>query len=332
MSIKNIGSPRHNKPKGSSKIQWTGSTWNPVHGCKPVSPGCANCYAEPMTARLEAMGQKDYAGLTKPGTGRKLRVWTGKFREAPEALGKPLHWKAPRTIFVNSMSDLFGEGVSDEFIAEVFGVMAATLQHTYQVLTKRAERLVGWERWLSGDGVAARVSKLLGAARTLGPQRLPPSVPLCAAWPLPNVWLGVSVEDRKHGLPRIDELRKVPAAVRFLSIEPLFEDIGEIDLTGIHWVIVGGESGPSARPFRMEWARRILAQCRRAQVPFFLKQAGSYPQWGGVSLPGEEWPAGTKMTDDGRGGFRVHLRDKKGGDPAEWPADLRVREMPARAM
>jgi protein gp37 len=291
-----------------SDIEWTEKTWNPVAGCKKISPGCKNCYAETMTGRLEAMGDAGYSGLTKLGADGKRRLFTGEFRERPDRLDVPLKRKKPTTWFVNSMSDLFGEGVSDEFIAAVFGVMAATPQHTYQVLTKRAGRMCEWNEWIrDGSRVAFPVTS---------PGRIHfPSIP--CRWfarshfvgyrgttdcftridecptredPLPNVHIGVSVEDRKHGLPRIDELRKVPAAVRFLSIEPLLEDLGDIDLTGIHWVIVGGESGHNARPMHPDWVRSIRDQCRRAKVPFFFKQ------WGGViksrtgrELDGRTW-------------------------------------------
>jgi protein gp37 len=265
-----------------SKIEWTGKTWNPVGGCKPISPGCANCYAEVMTGRLEAMGQASYAGLTRPGMGRKLRMFTGEFREFPDKLDVPLRRKVPTTYFVNSMSDLFGEGVSDEYIAAVFGVMAACPQHTFQVLTKRAERLDLFTP-AAGPWIAmALSSQLLGDINKLSREQFEriKRTPL----PLPNVHLGVSVEDRKHGLPRINELRKVPAVVRFLSIEPLLEDLGTIDLTGIHWVIVGGESGHNARPMHPDWVRSIRDQCVASGVPFFFKQWGEWEPCG-VNAP-----------------------------------------------
>ena len=314
----------------ATDIEWVqgpngerGETWNPVRGCKAVSPGCARCYSEPMTARLEAMGHAGYAGLTKIGTGPKRRVWTGEFREVPEMLDRPLKWKKPRTIFVNSMSDLFGEGVSDEFIAAVFGVMAATERHTYQVLTKRAARLPKWMEWIAEQGrelvdavgeepgpntsaTGSACVMLYNDTRKIK-DWLPAAAYNRAPWPLPNVHIGVSVEDRKHGLQRIDELRKIPAALRWLSIEPLLEDLGEINLDGIGWVVVGGESGPGARPFDLAWARSIVTQCRAASVPCFVKQMGANP-----------WDSGVE----------VSLASRKGKDTYEWPPDLRIREMP----
>lgn len=217
-----------------SAIEWTDATWNPVRGCVKVSPGCKHCYAETFAERWRGLPNHPY------GQGFDLRL-------VPEKLEEPLRWRQPRRIFVNSMSDLFQAGVPDSFVRRVFDVMNLAPRHTYQILTKRAERMRE----------------------------------LCSAMPLelvrqPQIWLGVSVEDRKYGLPRIDVLRDVPAAVRFLSIEPLLEDLGLIDLRGIDWVIVGGESGPGARPMAAEWVLSILAQCQSARVPFFFKQ------WGGV--------------------------------------------------
>jgi protein gp37 len=205
-----------------------------VRGCTKVSPGCAHCYAETFAERFRGVPGHPFE------FGFDLRL-------VPEKLGDPLRWRAPRMIFVNSMSDLFHENVPDEYIVAVARVMARANWHTYQVLTKRAERLADL---LRGDlGFAARC---------------------------PNIWWGVSVEDRKYGLPRIHHLRGAPARVRFLSIEPLLEDVGRVNLRGIAWVIVGGESGAGARPMAPEWVRSIRDQCRAAGVPFFFKQ------WGGV--------------------------------------------------
>lgn len=239
-------------------IEWTGRTWNPITGCTKVSPGCKNCYAERMANRLQAMGQRNY----KNGFELTLQ---------PHMLALPLRWKKPQTIFVNSMSDLFHERVSDDYIAAVFGVMGACPQHTFQVLTKRAERLPEWFEWLhSGYGYRWEINE---AVRRFVPGRadvaifptqnhgMVPDRP----WPLPNVWIGVSVEDRKYGLPRIDHLRRTPAAVRFLSIEPLLEDPGELDLDSIDWVIVGCESGPGARHAPLEWVRSVREQVMAAR-------------------------------------------------------------------
>jgi len=226
-----------------SAIEWTGSTWNPVTGCVKVSPGCKNCYAERMAKRLKAMGQPNYA------TGFTLAMH-------PHVLDLPLTWKKPQTIFVNSMSDLFLEGVPTAFIQQVFDVMRRSHWHTFQILTKRSERLA-----------------------TLA-HALP--------WPR-NVWMGVTVENADY-TDRIDDLRMTGAAVKFLSLEPLLGPIPHLNLAGIDWVIVGGESGPGARPIREEWVVEIKEQCLRAGVPFFFKQ------WGGVQkkkagreLQGEVW-------------------------------------------
>lgn len=217
-----------------SKIEWTDATWNPVRGCTKVSPGCAHCYAEAFAERFRGVSGHPYE------RGFDLRL-------VPEKLFEPLGWKRPKMIFVNSMSDLFHEGVPDDYIVRVARVMQHASWHTYQVLTKRAERM----------------AKLLNTklAFVAGKQ---------------NIWWGVSVENRRIGLPRIGQLRNAQVAVRFLSIEPLLEPLGKIDLRGISWVIVGGESGPAARPMLQQWVTSIRDQCRGANVAFFFKQ------WGGV--------------------------------------------------
>jgi len=226
-----------------SGIEWTESTWNPVTGCTKISPGCQRCYAERMAIRLQAMGQPNYERGFKVSLQERM-------------LELPLSWKKPQAIFVNSMSDLFHKEVPDAFIRRVFDVMSRASWHTFQVLTKRAERM-----------------KSLG--QHLG-------------WP-ENVWAGASVESRKY-LERIECLRTVPARIRFISFEPLLEPLGEIDLTTIDWVIVGGESGPGARPMEPSWVVEIREQCLAAGVPFFFKQ------WGGVNkkkagrlLDGRTW-------------------------------------------
>lgn len=217
-----------------SHIEWTDATWNPVRGCSKVSPGCKHCYAAVFAERWRGIPDHPY------GQGFDLRL-------VPDKMFDPLLWARSRTVFVNSMSDLFQEGVPDEFVSEVFGVMRLADWHVYQVLTKRADRM---------RQLVSRKHRYLKS--------------------LEHVWLGVSVEDRRFGLPRIEHLRKTPASVRFLSVEPLLEDLGELDLTRIDWVIVGGESGPGARPMKASWVRSIRAQCRKSGVPFFFKQ------WGGV--------------------------------------------------
>lgn len=305
-------------------IEWTGRTWNPVRGCSLVSPGCTNCYAMKLAHRFSGAG-KPYEGLTRKRVSLGP-VWTGEVRTVPDALGEPLSWRAPTTVFVNSMSDLFHEDVPDGFIDDVFGVMSAceflgrdaTPGHTFQVLTKRAEAM---RKYLSVDRriVWARAAALHGGGIN------PDGVYDAAAFrsgPMPHVHLGVSVEDRKHGLPRIEHLRATPAALRFLSVEPLLEDLGDLDLSGIGWVIVGGESGPHARKCDLGWIRRVVAQCSEQQVPCFVKQLGARPcgEWGpGRTPPTHYHPA---RRDE------WILNDAKGGDLSEWPEALRVREMP----
>lgn len=281
-------------------ISWTDATWNPVRGCSRVSEGCRNCYAEFQAARIVRMGRgkpTPYDGLVRFAVAPR---WTGQVVFDPAKLAEPLRWRKPRRIFVNSMSDLFHEHLTNGQIAAVFGVMAATPRHTFQILTKRAKRMREWFEWLD-ERVEADAAKWSGrdcsvdihtaqeqcavfscwdeAVRHLGSGS--PNVARATGiiagddtpkWPLPNVWLGVSVEDRKHGVPRIDELREIPAAVRMLSCEPLLEDLGTLDLTGISMVIVGAESGPGARPMDAAWARSLRDQCRAARVAFFVKQ------------------------------------------------------------
>ncbi|WGD51612.1 DUF5131 family protein [Bradyrhizobium sp. CB1650] len=223
-----------------TSIEWTDATWNPVAGCTILSPGCTNCYAMRMAARLEAMGMQKYRGLTRK-SGRRA-VWTGRIRLDRSALSTPLRWRKPRRIFVNSMSDLFHEDVPQSFVAEVWAVMGSTPWHTYQILTKRPDRM----------------AQLTRCFPVLG-----------------NVWLGTSVENADY-LSRIDDLRSVGATVRFISFEPLLGSVGAPNLQGIDWAIVGGESGPRSRPMLEEWVAEIETACRRSKTAFFFKQ------WGGV--------------------------------------------------
>lgn len=225
----------------NSSIEWTEATWNPVVGCTIISPGCTNCYAMRMARRLEAMGQPKYAGTTRMSGGRPK--WNGTIRLDEKSLALPATWKTGRMIFVNSMSDLFHEGVPLPFIRRVFKAMAASPQHTYQILTKRGDRL----------------------------EEISPELD----WP-ENVWMGVSVENADY-LFRIDHLRRTGAAVKFLSLEPLLGPLDDLNLAGIGWVIAGGESGPGARPMDPEWVRSIRDQCRLSGVAFHFKQ------WGGVN-------------------------------------------------
>ena len=217
-----------------STIEWTDATWNPVRGCTKISPGCTHCYAETFAERFRGVPGHPYE------QGFDLRL-------VPEKLIEPLRWAASRTVFVNSMSDLFHERVPDAYVRAVADVMKTANWHTFQVLTKRSERM----RDLLN-------TQLMDAAQ-------------CS-----HIWWGVSVENRRFGVPRIEHLRAANAKVRFLSIEPLLEDIGELDLGGIDWVIVGGESGPGARPISKDWVTNIRDQCSRARIEFFFKQ------WGGV--------------------------------------------------
>jgi protein gp37 len=240
----------------ASKIEWTDVTWNPVAGCTIESAGCSNCYAMRMASRLAAMRNEKYAGLTRKSGGRA--VWTGKIALDAKSLGAPYKWRKPRKVFVNSMSDLFHPSVPDEFIARVWRVMAETPQHTYQVLTKRP----------------ARMRELL-------------SDPSCNA--APNIWIGTSVEDAAV-LHRIEDLRAIRGFIRFISFEPLIGPVGDVDLTDIDWAIVGGESGPRARPIEAYWVQQIENRCRAHGTAFFFKQWGGVtPKSGGRDLDGREW-------------------------------------------
>jgi protein gp37 len=265
----------------NSKIAWTEATWNPVIGCSHASPGCAHCYAERMAHRLGLMGQERYRGLTRDGR------WTGEVRCVPEVLDQPLHWRKPRRVFVCSMGDLFHESVPFEFIDRVFKVMQTASHHTFQVLTKRPERM--------REFLTSLVSVPWGGFE-FGVS--------CGR----NIWVGTTCEDQQRADERLIHLRDTPAAVRFVSYEPA---IGPWDprrayagnmnvnaLQWLDWVIVGGESGPGARPMQLEWARSVVEQCKAADVACFVKQ--------------------------------LHLDGRLSKDPDEWPEDLRVREMPGR--
>ena len=328
-------------------IAWSDETWNPVRGCSRVSEGCRNCYAETMAARFSGVGQP-YEGLAKmtPSGPR----WTGEVRLVSEHLADPLRWKRPQRVFVNSMSDLFHEKLPDEVIAAVFGIMSAASEHTFQVLTKRAARMVEWFKWAASEAarrahidaahfctkLAAEELRESGETKIRGIQ--------AGRWPLPNVWIGVSAEDQATADERIPLLLQCPAAVRWVSYEPA---LGPVDFDGdayswrgwlrgwhcepqhargcdgscasgccpeptqvqnerLDWIVVGGESGPGARPFDLAWARQTIAQCKAAGVPVFVKQLGA------------------------KHGLVWKLKDRKGGDMAEWPDDLRIREFPRK--
>jgi protein gp37 len=394
----------------SSNIEWTEATWNPVVGCRPVSPGCLNCYAARMARRLEAMGRPEYApivtatdtrsvsqiqrednlsyasALRKKQSGETIRiaevrggrpVFTGLVRMVPDRLTDPLHWRKPRRVLVNSMSDLFHEAVPFEFINQVFSVMALAPQHTFQVLTKRPERMAEYLSQLQAAAdahVQSTVKKEFtpvdvirfrwAMARRLGGpasgwQTVGPVVPHDIPWPLPNVWLGASVENQATADARIPHLLRCPAAVRFISAEPLLEEVDvrpylhrashrvcpkclfasnlADDTTcpndgeklrrdiALDWVIVGGESGPGARPCRIAWIRSIVRQCEAAGVPVFVKQLGSKPE--GDPTPPPIYNPETGVTRH-RVMQVVDIRSRKGSDPSEWPKDIDKRQMP----
>lgn len=301
-----------------TKIEWSEATWNPITGCSFVSPGCANCYAQEL-AGTRLREHPSRAGLTKLANGRP--VWTGEVRLNSEWLGQPLRWWRSRMVFVCAHGDLFHENVPDEWLDKVFAVMALAQQHTFQVLTKRADRMRAYIRDQAyrapslPDTVCEQMGKLAGRdPRHRGSSDRP-------GWPLPNVWLGVSVEDQQRADERIPMLLDIPAAVRWISAEPLlglvelrpswidrrFAELGATVDPTLDWVVVGGESGKRARSMDMAWARRLVDLCQSFGVAVFVKQLGG-------------------LTIDGP--VQQLWHDPKGGDPAEWPEDLRVREWP----
>lgn|SRR3990167_11210555 len=340
----------------ASNIEWTEETWNPLAGCSIVSPGCHNCYAATMANRLQAMGQDKYRSTTDE------HGWTGRINLDEASLALPLKWKKPRTVFVNSMSDLFHENVPELFIDKTFAVMALANQHTFQVLTKRADRMAEYilgltdpERLrrimnlnVAGEEHRAGAYSLSSLAHRSNPAPFQPRTQFLA--PFRNIWLGVSVEDQKRADERIPHLLRCPAIVRFLSCEPLLETIEFSDVTkrsdaitqlgkqaliGIHWVIVGGESGPGARPCKVSAVRSIIEQCRAAGVACFVKQFGARIllsndagcEWGrdGDVLSWED----TEQVKRFQGDLEIaRLEDRKGGDPSEWPEWARVRQFP----
>lgn len=366
-----------------SKIEWTDTTWNVTAGCNAKSPGCKNCYAELMAKRLQAMARADMAaGKKSDGKSVYLPVigengrWSGSVTpiDNRERLHEPFTWRKPRMVFVNSMSDLFwgddddlrfarNNGIRDpqpipfEFIDKVVAVAALCPQHKCQLLTKRTARMAeyfkelyagkrevcGWIAHKSGWESAGFLSLCFATILKDGV--------------IPNLWLGTSIENQQTADERIPHLLQVPAAVRFLSAEPL---LGPVDLNlksdaskhwdgqsfrqssldmqaadkrgrNIHWVIIGGESGPGARPCNVDWIRGIVDQCKAAGVPCFVKQLGGYAVWDGCGLVANNPNCDvTNFTEsiDGRYFNRLLLSNKKGGDPAEWPEDLRVRQWP----
>jgi protein gp37 len=334
---------------GDTKIEWTDRTWNPVRGCSRVSPGCDHCYAMGQAHRFDTVSEKSpYHGLT---TIRRGKVdWTGVARFIPEQLGAPLRWRKPQRIFVNSMSDLFHESLSNEEIAAVFGVMAGCPQHTFQVLTKRPKRATEWFKWIAteehqdGGPGAATVCGIQAANYGASVDYLG----LRDAWPLPNVHLGVSAEDQETYNARVPVLvHQCPAALHWVSLEP---QLGPIKLRGtghlhLGWVVQGGESGPGARPFDVAWAHSMLDECAESGIPYFMKQLGAKAidstlrdvfGYGYVHYTGT--PDDPRVIEaQKRHDYRVVPHDvsrllardrRKGGDTSEWPEALRVRQFP----
>jgi protein gp37 len=318
-----------------SSIQWTESTWNPTRGCTKIAQGCKNCYAATFAERFRGVPGHPYELGFDP-------------RTAPDKLTEPLKWKKPRRIFVDSMSDVFHEAFSFEYIAAVFGIMAACPRHTFQILTKRPERAVEFFTWLTAEAEGGwafyadprrpeHAHENVVCMEYLGRSIVPDGRgglafmrDVSPGWPLPNVWIGTSIANQPDADRNIRHLLRIPAAVRFVSAEPL---LGPVDFDAVDpgrsfyptldWVIVGGESGPGARPCNVEWIRSIVAQCRAADVPVFVKQLGAKPI---LPMDGESWFDGRNFHD---GAVMLRPRDKKGGDMAEWPTDLRIREYPA---
>lgn len=379
-----------------SDIQWCDSTWNPTAGCSPKSPGCAHCYAETMSRRQQAMAQADAKAGRDPGKKRfYLDVignngrWNGRVNTVEEALTIPLGWKKPRKIFVNSMSDLFWgepddlvfarrhrvehpEPVPFEFIDKVFAVMALCPQHTFQILTKRPKRMAEYmnrmpSKWSSLDPQAYsrnhsdELYRIAGAAKRMIENGDSWELD---RWPLPNVWLGTSTENQKTADERIPWLLKCPAAVRFISAEPLlgpvnpfnscpachgegsFQDSTEGGIwvrcdcranMGLHWVITGGESGSGARPCDVAWIRSIVRQCKEAGTACFVKQLGAIPT---IQCPYCKRTVGKVPSGFTDYCCKEHkqfiadlekVKDSKGGNMSEWPEDLRVRQMPGES-
>ena len=316
----------------TTKIGWTDATWNPTRGCSRVSAGCENCYAERVASRFGQKQDSPYYGLTVHGSSGPR--WTGVIKLASHVLLEPLRWREPRSIFVNSMSDLFHEGIPDRFIDVVFAVMALADRHRFQILTKRPERMRSYvadarPRVLAAMvEVGAKVEREWSKAQLLACYAATmPQHEARETWPIRNVWLGVSAEDQWAADARIPILLETPAALRFVSVEPMLGPIEMEDyLTAVdpcpgwpngrpplEWVIVGGESGPRARQFDLGWASRVQADCKASGVPFFMKQLGAFPT----------------RVHEGLGVIPVPISDRKGEDQSDWPLGLRVQEIPA---
>jgi protein gp37 len=340
----------------STEIEWTDATWSVTKGCTILSEGCRSCYAMKFAHRFSGPGGR-YEGLTVLGNHGPR--WNGKVELLHGNLDKPLYWKKPRKIFVNSMSDLFHEKIPNEYIAAVFGVMAAAPQHTFQVLTKRAARMREWFEWLPSHYSGPRTVPPWATAELHSLLAAAPE----AEWPLPNVHLGVSAENQETADERIPLLLQCPAAVRWVSAEPLLEHIdlnraawgegkphqaleiqarmvtpnadeawrlGFTPLRALDWIVAGGESGPGARTCDVDWIRLIVEQCKAAGTPCFVKQLGTRPlartRW---DMSDEQFrvndAAGWTEHD---GPILLHLSKRKGGDINEFPDDLKVRQFP----
>lgn len=313
----------------NTPIEWTDTTWNPTKGCSRISPGCKKCYAEKIAGRFSGEGKTFHGfAIMKDHEAH----WTGKVELIESKVMEPLHWRKPRRVFVNSMSDLFHENLPYPDILHVFQTMAKCQRHIFQILTKREAKMrellslfwwrnLGYSPAMGGDHWV----KVIAGEQRPGDQNF-----------LPNVHLGVSIENQATADARIPQLLQTPAALRFISYEPALEAVNfepwlpspsyssgnrtSKGLQGLDWVIIGGESGPGARPFNLEWARTTIRQCKAAGVPVFLKQIGSNP----VHSPYRGGWDAPKLVP-------YPVKDKKGGDMAEWPADLRVREFPKAA-
>lgn len=307
-----------------TKIEWTDWTWNPVRGCSRVSPGCENCYAERQARRFDRPGAWAH-GLTVMRGGRP--GWSGKVVLVPEILDEPLRKRTPRRVFVCSGADLFHEKVPFEYLASVHAVMAAASQHTFQVLTKHPERAVEFQEHVRrlAEGRTTPLTACVYEAQKICPHEKLRRVEDYWTWPIPNVGVGVSVEDQARADQRIPVLRQIEAAWRFLSCEPLLERV-ELDLEGIDWVIVGGESGPLARPCALEWIFEIVEACRAANVPCFVKQLGAVcvsEERAADTVEEAREMLGPNKND--RWLWCAGFADPAGRDPGEWPEELCVR-------
>lgn len=303
-----------------TKIQWTEATWNPIRGCSRVSKGCEHCYAEQVARRFSGPGQP-YEGLVRLDVkGNAKAQWNGTVRAVPEHLHDPMRWSKPRLVFVNSMSDLFHDALTEESIARVYAIMALAERHTFQVLTKRSARM---RKLLNSEAFWTTVARTAESMMHVSP-KLAKAPTTWGGWvgvdawtsamvkrrTLPNVLVGVSVEDQEAADERIPDLLTTSAALRWVSYEPALGPVHfrEDWLPGLDWIVVGGESGSGARPFDLAWARSTLRACVSAGVPCFVKQLGA------------------DARDES--GYALSLDHPKGGEPSEWPEDVRVRQFP----